>query len=59
MNPLVELKERLVHITIAGTELLEEDFRLKKTMETFSVLAEKNPIFQKLYLGLKQLFFFF
>ena len=56
MNPLVELKERLVHITIAGTELLEEDFRLKKTMETFSVLAEKNPIFQKLYLGLKQLF---
>ena len=56
MNPLVELKERLVHITIAGTELIDEDFRLKNTFESFSVLAEKNPIFKKIYLSLKQLF---
>ena len=39
MNPLIELKERLVHITIAGTELIDEDFRLKNTFESFSVLA--------------------
>ena len=56
MNPLIELKERLVHITIAGTELIDEDFRLKNTFESFSVLAEKNPIFKKIYLSLKQLF---
>ncbi len=56
MNPLAELKERLVHITIAGTELIDEDFRLKNTLESFSVLAEKNPIFKKIYLSLKQLF---
>lgn len=56
MNPLTELKERLVNITIAGTELIDEDFRLKKTLESFSVLAEKNPIFKKIYLSLKQLF---
>ena len=30
MNPLVELKERLINISIAGTELINEDFRLKK-----------------------------
>ena len=56
MNPLIELKERLVHITIAGTDIIDEDFRLKKTLESFSVLAEKNPIFKKIYLSLKQLF---
>ena len=56
MNPLAELKERLVHITIAGTELIDEDFRLKNTLESFSVLAEKNPVFKKIYLSLKQLF---
>ena len=56
MNPLIELKERLVHITIAGTDLIDEDFRLKKTLELFSTLAEKNPIFKKIYLSLKQLF---
>lgn len=56
MNPLVQLKERLVHITIAGTELIEEDFRLKNTFESFSVLADKNPVFKKIYLSLKQLF---
>lgn len=56
MNPLSELKERLVNITIAGTELIDEDFRLKKTLELFSTLAEKNPIFKKIYLSLKQLF---
>ena len=56
MYPLTELKERLVNITIAGTELIDEDFRLKKTLESFSVLAEKNPIFKKIYLSLKQLF---
>ena len=56
MNPLIELKERLVHITIAGTDIIDEDFRLKKTLELFSTLAEKNSIFKKIYLSLKQLF---
>ena len=56
MNPLVELKERLVNISIAGTELINEDFRLKKTLETFEGLADKNPVFKKIYSELKTLF---
>lgn len=55
MNPLVELKERLVYSTVAGTQLLQEDFRLKRTMEMFAQLAQKNPVFAKIYTGLQQL----
>ena len=47
MNPLLELKERLTSIAVAGTQLLAEDFRLKKTEQMFAALAEKNPVFKK------------
>lgn len=53
MNPLMELKERLVYIAVAGTQLIGEDFRLKKSIESFSVLAEKNPVFKKIYADLQ------
>lgn len=56
MNPLLEIKQRLVYSAIAGTQLLTEDFRLKRTMEAISPLAGKNPVFQKIYTGLEQLF---
>ncbi len=53
MNPLIELKERLVYIAVAGTQLIKEDFRLKKSIENFSALAEKNPVFKKIYTDLQ------
>ncbi len=56
MNPLTELHERLAYSAVAGTALLEDDFRLKKLMDGFAPLAQKNPVFAKLYAGLQKLF---
>lgn len=56
MNPIVELQERLSYSAIAGTALLEEDFRLKKIMDGFETLAQKNQVFGKIYTGLQGLF---
>lgn len=55
MNLLSELRERLIHIIMAGTQLIEEDFRLKKTIQSFAPLAEKNPVFKKIHTDLEQL----
>lgn len=52
---MAELKERLVYSIVAGTQLLQEDFRLKRTVELFAQLANKNPVFCKIYTGLQQL----
>ncbi len=49
MNPLSELKERLVYISVAGIQLIAEDFRLKKAIEAMEPLSKKNPVFQKIY----------
>lgn len=55
MNPLSELKERLVYISVAGTQLLSEDFRLKKAIEAMEPLSKKNPVFQKIYIDAEKL----
>ena len=41
MNPFAELHERLAYSAVAGTALLEEDFRLKKMVDPFASLARK------------------
>ena len=56
MNPLLELQERLTHSAVAGTALLEEDFRLRKIADAFAPAAQKNPVFGKIYAGLQELF---
>lgn len=56
MNPLVELKERLHQSAMAGTDLLNEDFRLKKISEQIVPLSAKNPIFKKISERLDELF---
>ena len=38
--PIYELKSRLRAAAIAGTNLLSEDFRLKKAIEGFEPLAK-------------------
>lgn len=56
MNPLVVLKERLIYLAVAGTKLIPEDYRLKELSKQFSSLASKNPILNKIYVNLQELF---
>lgn len=56
MNPLFDLKERLHQSAMAGTDLLNEDFRLKKMAEQIAPLSAKNPIFKKINDQLSLLF---
>lgn len=46
--PVYELKARLRAAAIAGTNLLSEDFRLKKAAESFAPLAKASPVFAKI-----------
>lgn len=46
--PIYELKSRLRAAAIAGTNLLSEDFRLKKAAEGFAPLAAASPVFAKI-----------
>ena len=48
LSPLYELKDRLTHIAIAGTSLMEEDFRLARAVEGMGTLAGANPVFARI-----------
>lgn len=48
ITPIYELKSRLRAAAIAGTNLLSEDFRLKKAAEGFAPLAGSSPVFAKI-----------
>ncbi len=48
VTPLYELKDRLRAAAIAGTNLLSEDFRLKKAAESFKALEGASPVFKKI-----------
>jgi len=48
LQALYDLKERLEHAAIAGTGLLQEDFRLKRAVEALSPLAAASPVFAKI-----------
>lgn len=48
ITPVYELKTRLRAAMIAGTNLLSEDFRLKKAAEGFAPLAASSPVFAKI-----------
>lgn len=47
-TPIYELRERLRAAGIAGTNLLTEDFRLKRAYEAFKPLEAASPVFAKL-----------
>ena len=47
-TPIYELRERLRAAGIAGTNLLTEDFRLKRAYEAFKPLEPASPVFAKL-----------
>lgn len=48
ITPVYELRTRLRAAMIAGTNLLSEDFRLKKAAENFSALSSASPVFAKI-----------
>ena len=51
LQALYDLKERLEHVAIAGTSLLQEDFRLRRAVEALGPLAKANPVFAKIGAG--------
>lgn len=48
LQALYDLKERLEYAAIAGTGLLQEDFRLRRAVEAIAPLATVNPVFGKI-----------
>ena len=48
VTPIYELKTRLRAAAIAGTNLLSEDFRLKKAVEGFAAMKGASPVFAKI-----------
>lgn len=48
-NPFYELYDRLYYAAAAGTAVISEDFRLKRAVEAFEPMAQKNKVFAKLH----------
>lgn len=48
ITPIYELRARMRAVSIAGTGLLSEDFRLKRAYEAFKPLEGASPVFAKL-----------
>ena len=55
LQPLYEVQERLEHAAVAGTGILNEDFRLKRAREGLAPLAAASPVFAKIGAGLDAL----
>ena len=55
LQPLYEVQERLEHAAVAGTGILQEDFRLKRAWEGLAPLAGASPVFAKISAGLEAL----
>lgn len=48
LQALYDLKERLEYAAIAGTGLMQEDFRLRRAVDALAPLAAANPVFGKI-----------
>lgn len=55
LQSLYDLKERLEYAAIAGTGLMQEDFRLHRAVEALALLASVNPVFGKISAAAKAL----
>lgn len=55
LQALYDLKERLEYAAIAGTGLMQEDFRLRRAVEALAPLAGVNPVFGKISTAAKAL----
>lgn len=55
LQALLDLKERLEYIAIAGTGLIGEDFRLHRAIDGMEPLAKASPVFAKIHAGARAL----
>lgn len=55
LQALYDLKERLEYAAVAGTGLMQEDFRLHRAVEAMAPLAGVNPVFAKINAASKAL----
>ena len=55
LQALYDLKERLEYAAIAGTGLLQEDFRLRRAVDALAPLAGASPVFGKISAAAKAL----
>ncbi len=55
LSAVYELKERLEAAVIAGVNLIQEDFRLKRAVEQTAPLAAVSPVFKKIYVSSQKL----
>ena len=44
-----QLRDRLYSTAIAGCSVINEDFRLKRAVESFEPLSKANKVFARLY----------
>lgn len=55
LQVLYDLKQRLEHAAIAGTGLMQEDFRLRRAVDALAPLAAASPVFGKISAAAKAL----
>ncbi len=55
LTPVYELRGRLRAATIAGTELIGEDYRLKRALEGMKSLEAASPVFAKISMLVKKM----
>lgn len=48
LSVVYELRERLKTAAVAGTSLIQEDFRLKKAVEQMAPLSKASPVFARI-----------
>lgn len=56
LNVLFELKTRIENTVFAGTNLIKDDFRLKKAYDAFVPFADVNPVFTKIKASMDRVF---
>lgn len=55
LTPIYELRSRLRATAIAGTELMGEDYRLKRALESMKPLENASPVFAKISVLVKKM----
>ncbi len=55
LTPVYELRSRLRATAIAGTELVSQDYRLKRALESMKPLEKASPVFAKIGMSVGKL----
>lgn len=55
LQPFYDLRERLLVSAAAGTQFVQEDFRLREAVKKMEVFAKASPVFARMSQMLAQL----